>query len=326
MSTSGHRHQASEPGRGTASERRRREGESDLDFSIYLRELRQSPLLTADQEITLAKQIEAGRAARDAAADPEDAQARAEREVIIRSGDAAYQTLVESNLRLVVSIARRYTGRGLDFVDLIQEGNLGLYHAVAKYEWRRGNRFSTYATWWIRQAIHRSLVNQGRLIRLPAHFDGQVSHAQYALQELEQELGRAPAPAERRERLGSAAQKLVMHAGVIDRPISLEVSVTDDATLADMLPDVSANDPADIAERHLIANSLDDALSQALKPREAEVLRRRFGLGGLRESSHVEIGAALGMSRERARQIEVGALRKLRHSATVQHQFGIGAS
>lgn len=326
MSTSGQSHQDVEPGRGTTSERRQRGDEADLDLSIYLRELRRSPLLTAEQEVALAHQVEAGRAARDAGLDADNADGHAEHEAIIRAGDAAYRKLVESNLRLVVSVARRFTGRGLDFVDLIQEGNLGLYHAVAKYDWRRGTRFSTYATWWIRQAIHRSLVNQGRLIRLPAHFDGQMTHAQRALQEMEQELGRAPTPAERRERLGAAAGKLVAHAGVIDRPISLETSVTDDATMADMLPDTSGNDPFEIVERRLIASGLDDALSQALEPREAQVLRLRFGLGGLRESSLVEIGSALGMSRERARQIEVVALRKLRRSTVVQQQFGIEAS
>jgi RNA polymerase primary sigma factor len=326
MITSGHPHQDTEQGRGRVSERRQRGDEAELDLSIYLRELRRSPLLTVEQEVALARQVEAGRAARDAAPDSEDVEARAEREAIIRAGDAAYRTLVESNLRLVVSVARRFTGRGVDFADLIQEGNLGLYRAVAKYDWRRGTRFSTYATWWIRQAIHRSLVNQGRLIRLPAHFDGQMTHAQHALQELEQELGRAPTPAERRERLGPAARKLVVHAGVIDRPISLEASVADDATLSDMLPDASANDPSEIVERRLIASGLDDALSQALEPREAQILRLRYGLGGRRESSLVEIGAALGMTRERARQIEVVALRKLRCSTVVQQQFGIEAS
>ena len=326
MSTSGQPHQGGEQGRGKASERQSRGDEADLDLSIYLRELRRAPLLTAEQEVALAQQVEAGRAARDSIPDPDDPEGRAEREAIIRTGDAAYRTLVESNLRLVVSVARRFTGRGVDFVDLIQEGNLGLYRAVAKYDWRRGTRFSTYATWWIRQAIHRSLVNQGRLIRLPAHVDGELTHAQHALQELEQELGRAPAPAERRERLGPSERKLVAHAGVVDRPISLEASVTDDASLADMLPDTSANDPSEIVERRLIASGLDDALGQALEPREAQVLRLRFGLGGLRESSLVEIGAALGMSRERARQIEVVALRKLRRSTVVQRQFGIEAS
>jgi RNA polymerase primary sigma factor len=326
MSTSGHSHQDGEQGRGRASELQRRGDEADLDLSIYLRELQQSPLLTAEQEVVLAKQVEAGRAARDAAPSSEDAEARAEREAIIRDGDAASRKLVESNLRLVVSIARRFTGRGVDFVDLIQEGNLGLYRAAAKFDWRHGTRFSTYATWWIRQAVHRSLANQGRLIRLPVHVDAQLAHARYALQELEQELGRVPASAERRERLGPAARKLAVHAGVLDRPISLEASVSDDTTLADMLSDPSANDPSEIVERRLIASGLDDALGQALEQREAQVLRLRYGLGGLRESSLVEIGAALGMSRERARQIEVVALRKLRRSTVVQQQFGIEAS
>ena len=313
--------------RGNSAVEPRQSGdEPSLDLSIYLRELRRAPLLTAEQEVALARQVEAGRAARDTAPDPDDTEARAEREAIIRAGDAAYRTLVESNLRLVVSVARRFIGRGVDFVDLIQEGNLGLYHAVAKYDWRRGTRFSTYATWWIRQAVHRSLVNQGRLIRIPAHVDIQLTHAQYALQELEQELGRAPAPGERHERLGPEARKLAAHVRVIDRPVSLETSVTDDATLADLLPDTSVNDPSEIVERRLIASGLDDALSQTLEPREAQVLRLRYGLGGLRESSLVEIGAALGMSRELARQIEVRALRKLRCSAVVQQQFGVEAS
>jgi RNA polymerase primary sigma factor len=180
-------------------------------------------------------------------------------------------------------------------------------------------------TWWIRLVIHRSLVNQGRRIRLPAHVDGELTHAQRALQDLGQELGRAPAPAERHERLGPAARKLVAHAGVIDRPISLETSVTDDATLADMLPDTSADDPSEIVERHLIASDLEDALSQSLNPREAQVIPLRYGLGGLRESTPAEIGAALGLTRERARQIEAVALRKLRCSAVVQRDFGIGA-
>ena len=299
--------------------------EPPLDLSIYLRELQRSPLLTATQEVALAQQVEAGRTARasvPAAAD----EARFEREAAIAAGDAAYRTLVESNLRLVVSVARKFAGRGVDLVDLIQEGNLGLYHAVAKFDWRRGNRFSTYATWWIRQAVRRCLVNQGRLIRIPVHVAEQMTRAQHALQQLEQELGRAPSSTERRERLGSAAWKLPAYVGLVDRPISLDALVANDMTLADLLPSTSASDPSEIAERRLTSDSLDDFLTEVLNPREAQVLRLRYGLGGWRESSLVEIGATLGLSRERARQIEVVALRKLRRSVVVQRQFGIEAS
>lgn len=308
------------------AQQERQSDPSALDLSIYLHGLRSVPLLTPSEEIQLAQRIEAARAARDALLTAENATARDELGATIRIGDAAFSRLVESNLRLVVSVARRYTGRGVDLEDLIQEGSLGLYRAAGKYDWRHGTRFSTYATWWIRQAVQRSLANSARLIRLPVHVVEQVAHAQHALQQLEQGLGRAPTPAEQADRLDPGARRAVARAAMLERLISIDGHVTEDLTLAEVLPDRSAEETEETVEHRLTADSIDDAITDTLKPREAQVLRMRFGLGGCRESSLVDIGATLGMSRERARQIEVMALRKLRRSSAIQRQFGVSAS
>ena len=316
-----------EASRGKPSvEPRQSRDETSLDLSIYLRDLRRSPLLTAEQEVALARQVEAGRAARDAAPGPDGVEDCAEREAIIlgRRRSVSHARGIEPAAGRVgcPQVHRpRCRLRGPD-----PGGEPRAIPCRRQVRLAARHPFSTYATWWIRQAVHRSLVNQGRLIRLPAHVDAQLTRAQHALQELEQELGRTPGAGERHERLGPEARKLEAHARVIDRPISLEASLTDDATLADFVPDGSMNDPSEIVERRLIASGLDDALSQTLEPREAQVLRLRYGLGGLQESSLVEIGAALGMSRERAQHIEVVALRKLRCSAVFQRQFGVEAS
>ncbi|MFN8634285.1 MAG: RNA polymerase sigma factor RpoD/SigA [Chloroflexota bacterium] len=311
---------------GTAATEERRSDQPVSDLAIYLDELRSSPLLTADQEIALAQEVEAGREARNALTTAVDRLTRDELEEAVRIGEAAFDKLVESNLRLVVAVARRYVGRGVDLEDLIQDGNLGLYRAAGRYDWRRGTRFSTYAMWWIRQAIHRSLANSSRLIRLPVYVGEQLARARYAVHRLEQELGRASTPTEQRDHLDPAAQRVMARAAALERPVSIDGPVTEDLTLAEILPDESVDDALEIVEHRLTASGLDDALTEMLQPREAAVLRLRYGLGGCRESSLVDVGTALGVTRERARQIEDAALRKLRRSARIQCQFGANVS
>ncbi len=320
MITSGHPHQDTEQGRGRVSERRQRGDEAELDLSIYLRELRRSPLLTAEQEVALARQVEAGRAARDAAPDSEDVEARAEREAIIRAGDAAYRTLVESNLRLVVSVARRFTGRGVDFADLIQEGNLGLYRAVAKYDWRRGTRFSTYATWWIRQAINRAIADQARTIRVPVHMVEAMNRVMRARRILVQETGREPTEAELAKRLSIPIERVQRVFGIVQEPISLETPVGEDGDglLGDLVPDHRIISPSEaVAVAHLRVQI--DRMLATLSPREQQVLRMRFGIGERIDHTLEEVGQMLAVTRERIRQIEAKAIRKLRHPARRKH-------
>jgi RNA polymerase primary sigma factor len=292
--------------------------------ALYLQEISKTPLLTAEEELALAQQLEAGEAAKrrlaQGVADPAE---RARLEELVRTGEAARKRLIESNLRLVVSVARRYLGRGLSFLDLVQEGNIGLQRAVERYDWRRGFRFSTYAYWWIRQAISRAVAAQARTIRLPVHVIEQLTRVYDTMQALHQELGREPTVAEIAARLGVEPERVREAFQAARVPISLDTPLTEEeeATVADFIADLTARSPAEVAEEQVLTHTLDEALRRYLTPREARVLQLRFGLAGETPRTLTEIAAEVGVSRERVRQIEAEALAKLRQAAAFREQF-----
>jgi RNA polymerase primary sigma factor len=293
--------------------------------TMYLGEISRTPLLTAQEEIQLSQEREAGIEARSRLeAGLADDDERARLAEIARRGEAARRRLIESNLRLVVSVAKKYIGRGLSFLDLVQEGNLGLQKGVDKYDWRRGFRFSTYAYWWIRQAISRAVAEQARTIRLPAHVFELLSKLYNAARALQEELGRAPTVPEIAERMGVSADRVREAFRAARVPISLDIPVGEDATatLGDVIADAAARAPADQAEEAVLATSLTEALRRFLTPREADVVSLRFGLDreGV-ERTLGEVGERLGMSRERARQLEAEALAKLRRATPFREQF-----
>jgi RNA polymerase primary sigma factor len=255
---------------------------------MYLREIGKIPLLVAKDEIDLAKRIEKGSL-------------------------AAKKKLTESNLRLVVSIAKKYVGRGLSLLDLIQEGNQGLIRAVEKYDWRRGYKFSTYATWWIRQAITRAIADQARTIRIPVHMVETINRLIRISRKMMQDLGREPAPEEIAEKIGLSVSKVREILKISQDTTSLETPVgdDDDSILGDFIAD-SAPSPYDTASRQLLKDNIEEVLT-TLSEREANVLRFRFGLGGERPMTLEEVGQKFGVTRERIRQIEAKALRKLKH-------------
>jgi RNA polymerase primary sigma factor len=296
----------------------------DSAAALYLREISRTPLLTAEEEVELAKDLEAGKAAdKTLAQGPQDPDERTRLERAVQQAAAARRRLIESNLRLVVSVARKYMGRGLLFLDLVQEGNIGLQRAVEKYDWRRGFRFSTYAYWWIRQAVSRAVADQARTIRLPVHVIEQLTRQYNTARDLHQELGREPTAEEIAERLGVEPEKIREAFRAAKVPISLEtpVGVEDESTVADFVADAGALTPAEEAEETVLSQSLDQALAQHLSAREATVLRMRFGLLDGHPHTLGEIAEELGISRERVRQIEAEALHKLRRTAPFLREF-----
>ncbi|WP_314620825.1 RNA polymerase sigma factor RpoD [uncultured Selenomonas sp.] len=277
------------------------EEETDIDLSIpegisiddpvrmYLKEIGRVPLLSADEEIALAKRMEAG-------------------------DEEAQKELAEANLRLVVSIAKRYVGRGMLFLDLIQEGNLGLIKAVEKFDYNKGYKFSTYATWWIRQAITRAIADQARTIRIPVHMVETINKLIRVSRQLLQQLGREPAPEEIAEAMEISVERVREIMKIAQEPVSLETPIgeEEDSHLGDFIEDQDAPAPAEAASFMLLKEQLEEVLD-TLTEREERVLRLRFGLDDGRARTLEEVGQNFGVTRERIRQIEAKALRKLRH-------------
>lgn len=259
---------------------------------MYLKEIGKVPLLTADEEIRLSKEMEAGGEA----------------------GKRAQQRLAEANLRLVVSIAKRYVGRGMLFLDLIQEGNLGLIKAVEKYDYRKGFKFSTYATWWIRQAITRAIADQARTIRIPVHMVETINKLIRVSRQLLQELGREPTPEEIAKEMNMSVERVREILKISQEPVSLETPIgeEEDSHLGDFIQDDNVPVPADAAAFTLLKEQLVEVLG-TLTDREQKVLRLRFGLDDGRARTLEEVGKEFNVTRERIRQIEAKALRKLRH-------------
>lgn len=294
----------------------------DDSVGLYFREMGQQGLLSAEEEVHLAKEIEAGREAEErlAAKEYTSLDEKDILESVREVGDAARAHLIRANTRLVVSIAKKYRGRGLQFLDLIQEGNVGLMKAVEKYDYRRGNRFSTYATWWIRQAVTRALANHGRTIRIPAHLGGRISKLYQVAQELEQELGRQPTAEEIAENMDLPPDRVRWMLRTSRQPVHLERPVGDesDAELGDFIEDIEAPAPAESVAQNMLTEEIGDILNQ-LTPREARILRLRYGLQDGESRTLKEVGEMFGLSRERIRQLEKEALRKLRHPNFAGH-------
>jgi RNA polymerase primary sigma factor len=288
---------------------------TDDTVSLYFREMSRVPLLTQEEEVELAKRLEQGREAqRQLARNGHDPQERARLESLIKMGEEARQHLIEANTRLVVSMAKKYIGHGVPFLDLIQEGNLGLIKAVDKFDYRRGTRLSTYATWWIRQSISRALAEQGRTIRIPIHMSDRIRKLYQTAQRLEQERGRKPTPEEIAEEMNIESSKVQWMMRASRRALSLErpVGEEEENELEHFIEDEEAPAPSDVASQHLLAETMEDILS-TLTPRQARVLRLRFGLQDGHSYTLQEVAERFGLTRERIRQIESEALRKLRH-------------
>lgn len=288
---------------------------SDDTVGLYLREMARVPLLTTEEEIELAKALEAGRRARAILSnDGADPAKRAELERLVEEGLAAREHLIKANTRLVVSIAKKYMGRGVPFLDLIQEGNLGLMKAVEKFDYNRGYRFSTYATWWIRQTITRAIADQGRTIRVPVHMSDRIRRLYSTARDLEQEQGRRPTPEEIAEELDIEPRKVQWMLRVSWKPLSLEhpVGEEEDSELGSFIEDEFTPTPPQSASQSLLGKKIEEMLA-TLSPREARILRLRFGLLNGRSYTLEEVGQKFGLTRERIRQIEGKALRRLRH-------------
>ena len=261
----------------------------DDPVRMYLKEIGKVPLLTAEEEIEIAKRLETG-------------------------DEEAKKKLSEANLRLVVSIAKRYVGRGMQFLDLIQEGNLGLIKAVEKFDYTKGYKFSTYATWWIRQAITRAIADQARTIRIPVHMVETINKVIRVSRQLLQELGHDPSPNEISAEMGMPVEKVREILKIAQEPVSLETPIgeEEDSHLGDFIPDEGASEPSEAASFTLLKEQLMDVLS-TLTPREEKVLKLRFGIEDGRTRTLEEVGKEFNVTRERIRQIEAKALRKLRH-------------
>ncbi len=289
---------------------------ADDPVGLYFRQMAQEPLLTAEEEIELAKIIEAGKKARAKLEKSTNlsVQERAELVLAMERAQEAREHLGRANTRLVVSIAKRYMGQGLPFPDLIQEGNVGLMRAVDKYDYERGNRFSTYATWWIRQAITRALAQKTRTIRIPLHMTERIRQMYRTAQVLEQELGRRPTPEEIAEEMNLPADSVRGMMDASQHAIALERAVGDegDSEFGDFIEDQDTPEPDEAAAHHLLQETIEEVLSE-LTPRQAHILRLRFGLGGGEQHTLEEIANKFGLSRERIRQLEKEALRRLRH-------------
>jgi RNA polymerase primary sigma factor len=290
---------------------------SDDTVGLYLKEMARVPLLTTEEEVDLAKRLEAGNEASAELArieDTADDETIYRLKAIIEDGRAARDHLIKANTRLVVSIAKKYMGRGVHFLDLIQEGNLGLMKAVEKFDYTRGYRFSTYATWWIRQTITRAIADQGRTIRVPVHMSDRIRRLYKTARQLEQENGRKPTPEEIAARMDLEPRKVQWMLKVSWRPMSLErpVGEEEDSELGSFIEDLTTPTPTQSAYQNLLREKVEEVLG-TLTAREARILRLRFGLQNGRSYTLEEVGQKFGLTRERIRQIEGKALRRLRH-------------
>jgi RNA polymerase primary sigma factor len=305
------------------------EGEVGISTDLvraYLKEIGKVPLLTAEMEVDLAQRIEAGLFAAEKIRQSESGEApklsaalRRDLDWLVVDGGKAKRHLLEANLRLVVSIAKRYLGRGMLFLDLIQEGNLGLIRAVEKFDYTKGYKFSTYATWWIRQAITRAMADQARTIRIPVHMVEQINKLTRVQREMLQELGREPTPEELAKELDMTPEKVVEIQGYAREPVSLETTIGDDqdSSLGDFIEDADAPIAAEVVSYGLMQEQLGEVL-RTLTDREAAVVKMRFGLVDGQPRTLDEIGREFGLTRERIRQIESKTLSKLRHPSRSQ--------
>ncbi|MBM6723513.1 RNA polymerase sigma factor RpoD [Pseudoflavonifractor phocaeensis] len=293
----------------------------DDPVRMYLKEIGKVNLLTPDEEVQLAQDMGAGDAAKEqlAGLEEDDSITLSDEELkelrrLVKRGEAAKQRLAEANLRLVVSIAKRYVGRGMLFLDLIQEGNLGLIKAVEKFDYTKGYKFSTYATWWIRQAITRAIADQARTIRIPVHMVETINKVIRVSRQLLQELGHDPTPEEIAEEMSMPVDKVREILKIAQEPVSLETPIgeEEDSHLGDFIPDEDASEPSEAASFTLLKEQLVDVLG-TLTPREEKVLKLRFGIEDGRTRTLEEVGKEFNVTRERIRQIEAKALRKLRH-------------
>jgi RNA polymerase primary sigma factor len=283
--------------------------------SLYFHEMGQVPLLTIEEEVELAQQWRRGREAEQRLSrDGHDEKERARLRREIEAGYAARDHLITANTRLVISIAKRYRGQGVPFQDLIQEGNLGLMRAVDKFDPGRGYKFSTYATWWIRQAVTRALADQGRTIRLPVHMEEAIRKLNRTAHQMEQDLGQPPSPEEIADEMGLKPRRVRWMMKVAQRPLSLQkpVGEEEDSELGSFIEDEEIPSPPEVAEQTLLRATLGELLT-TLSPREALVLRLRFGLQDGHYYTLEEVGQKFGLTRERIRQIEKEALQRLRH-------------
>jgi RNA polymerase primary sigma factor len=306
--------------------RLRRPEEEEFDLSaiatddtvgLYLKEMASVPLLNTEQEVDLARRLERGLKAQcklEQLNGSGSLRKRAELEGHIEDGRSAREHLIKANTRLVVSIAKKYMSRGVPFLDLIQEGNLGLMKAVEKFDYRRGFRFSTYATWWIRQTITRAIADQGRTIRVPVHMSDRIRRLYKVARQLEQLHGRKPTPEEIAVELNCDSRKVQWMLKVSWRPLSLErpVGEDDDTEFGAFVEDETTPTPTQSAHQNLLREKVEEVLA-TLTPREARILRLRFGLQNGRSYTLEEVGQKFGLTRERIRQIEGKALRRLRH-------------
>ncbi len=288
---------------------------------LYLKEMARVPLLKTEEEVMLAQRIDAARdVARKLRTLPADHPQRTALQITLEEGIEAREHLIKANTRLVVSIAKRYLSRGVPFLDLIQEGNLGLMKAVEKFDYRRGYRFSTYATWWIRQTVTRAIADQGRTIRVPVHMSDRIRQLYRLARQLEQDSGNKPSVEELADILKTDARKIRWMLRVSWQPLSLErpVGDDDDSEFGHFIENESAPNPAQSASEVMLREKID-ALLNTLTPREARILQLRFGL--LNGESHTleEVGQKFGLTRERIRQIEGKALRRLRHPRRSRH-------
>ncbi|MCX6018340.1 MAG: sigma-70 family RNA polymerase sigma factor [Chloroflexi bacterium] len=295
----------------------------DDGIGLYLREMTRVPLLTNEEEVHLAKAIERSRAASRSLTNKGTRATDAERhkyEAFIEEGRRAREHLIKANTRLVVSIAKKYMGRGVPFLDLIQEGNLGLMKSVEKFNYKLGFRFSTYATWWIRQTITRAIADQSRTIRVPVHMNDRIRRLYKVTRELEQSLGRAPSPAEVATELGIDSEQVEWMLKVSWRPLSLEqpIGEEEDNEFGSFVEDENTPSPSQTVYENLLKDKIEEVLN-TLSPREQRILRLRFGLVNGRCYTLEEVGQKFGLTRERIRQIEARALRRLRHPRRSKH-------